>query len=221
MIQKLDIKQFIPTHIKSGIKGNLYKPIIESKETNYIISYWRNVFNQTGMVGRRKYVSSLPRNIKLNKETLEVIGLLQGEMSKTHRGPVTFCNSEPRLIKKVLDWFADYLDLSQDKWHWYIKINLPVQANEELNKLLEEELVDFWMLNCPLKYDMKYPKTLSFVRKSKNLIPKNEGTLIIERRNPIFVQTLQKLVNDITLSMLERSEEEINWFMRGIIAAES
>ncbi len=221
-MQTIDMKQFIPDRFNSGILGTTYPAEIEEEASSYRVRYWRNVSNHTKrIVGKRKLEDTLPKTLKLDNRTFEVLGLLQGEMSKTNRGPITFCNSRPELMNLVLLWFAEEMGIPVERWHWYIKLNLPEPKNQELKTLLKEELVEHWMRQSPIGFEMGFPTKLSFIKNSKNRIAKNNGTLIIERRAPIFVQTLQKLVKDTTFSMPERSREEIIAYMRGIIAAEA
>ncbi|MFH1400004.1 MAG: hypothetical protein ABIH41_00650 [Nanoarchaeota archaeon] len=221
MQQTLDLRQFIPNPIVSGMKGNTYRTNIQSINRTYSVTYLTNVSNWAGSnVGKRRRIGSVPKEIQLNSETFEVLGLLQGEMSKTQRGPITFCNCQPTIMEQVLNWFDEEFKIASKEWHWYIKLNIPKQK-DELNQVLKEELIDYWMTNTSVVYEKRFPTTLSFVNQTQNQIPKNNGTLIIERRDPVFVQTLQKLVNEVTFSMPHRSIVEIKSYMRGIIAAES
>ncbi|MBR9692737.1 hypothetical protein GOV07_02275 [Candidatus Woesearchaeota archaeon] len=217
-----NMKQFIPDRFNSGILGNTYPAEIEEEHDCYRVRYWRDVSNQTKkIVGKRKLEDTIPKNVNLDKRAYEALGLLQGEMSKTNRGPITFCNSRPELINLVLVWFLEEMKIPLDNWHWYIKLNIQEPQNPDLKKVLTEELTEFWMRKSPIHYELRFPKTLSFIKNTQNEAPKNNGTLIIERRAPIFVQTLQKFVKDMTFSMPERSREEIIAYLRGIIAAEA
>jgi hypothetical protein len=221
MMETIDMKQFIPDRFNSGILGNSYPAEIFDEKNHYCVRYWRDVSNQTKrIVGKRKLEDRIPKEIALSRSTFEVLGLLQGEMSKTSRGPITFCNCRPEVINHVLRWFSEEFKLRLSNWHWYIKLNIQ-EPHEELKEVLTQNLIEYWMSNVGLSYHMRFPKTVSFIKNTKNQITKNDGTLIIERRAPIFVQTLQKFVNDMTFTMPNRSREEIIAFMRGIIAAEA
>ncbi len=221
MSEPIDMKQFIPTVIKSGILGNTYETEISELQNAYHVRYWRSVSNWTGpRVGWRKLEDTIPKTVSADTRTFEVLGLLQGEMSKTYRGPLTFANCRPELIQLVLEWFDEQFSLPPSQWHWYIKLNIPPPANDAVAGEMAEQLSEYWLGRVRLSYDRRYPRTVSFITNTSNLIPKNEGTLILERRAPIFVQTIQRFVYDMTRSILMRSDEDIVAYMRGIIAAE-
>lgn len=225
MLGEHDFAEFIPAMIKANRRRDgLFKEYpaqISPCGKNYSITYNVPVHNQTGNTGRtRKIMHQFPRKVNIDTFCLEGIGLLQGEMSKTHRGPLTVCNSEPRIIRHFLKWFQDYIDFPLDKWHWYIRTNLP-PFDDELNAVLTGELIEHWMTECDVAYEMRYPKTLTFTPSSKNLVANNEGSLILEFRGNVFVQTVQRFVKKVTSEISEAPKEAIVAYMKGVFAAES
>lgn len=225
MIGEYDLAEFIPAAIKSNKRKDgtftEYPAQLEPCGDKYSVTYAVPVRNQTGDTGKtRKIIHFLPRRIKIDVFCLEAIGLLQGEMSKTHRGPLTICNSEPGIVRHMLRWFEDYIDFPSTEWRWYIRTNLP-PFDDELNYVLTQELIEHWVKECDIDYDERHPKTLTFTPSSKNLVATNDGTLTLETRGNAFVQTVQKIVSEMTSRILDCSDEGITAYMRGIIAAES
>lgn len=216
----LDIRKFVPPKVKSGIKGNKYKTKIKVLSDDYFIaSYKTNTSNQySSNNGFKEFSTKFPMYLSIDESVAEVLGFLQGEMSKTHRGPLTFVNLDVNIINKVLIWFKKEWSINFNDWNWYIKLNM-LEPNPELSEIISEELIEHWMNSCPIEYSKKYNKTVSYTKNTKYPL-KNMGSLIIERRNPLFVQTVQKLVEKFTASIVTQDVKIIRGFMRGIIAAE-
>ena len=127
-METVDLRLFIPAEICSGRSGNVYTLTVLDLDNCYRVMYSRPSSNQTGrIVGQRTHQHTLPKALTLDKLTFEVLGLLQGEMSKTVRSALTFANSEPVLINLVLEWFVRESLASPSDWSWYIKLNLPLQ----------------------------------------------------------------------------------------------
>ena len=213
---KINLKKFIPKIIKSGKKGNEYLSKTEEKESYFKISYTTNHNNNS----KRKHTTIIPKKINRNKETFEVLGLLQAEMGKTQNGCLVFANSEYKLVNKVLNWFKKEFDISFQTWKWYVRINLQEPEDEELKEILTEEAMDYWICHSKIVQNRNHPKALCFVKDTKNEIPKNNGTLMIEYKSNLFSQIIKKYVKEISYNMPNCSKEEIQAFMRGIIAGE-
>jgi hypothetical protein len=215
----LEVKNFVPNLIVSGILGNAYPPIISEHGDCIEISYSRPVSNHTKRtVGYRIHRTTLPKTVLADKQFYFVMGLLQGEMSKTNKRPLTFANSEPEIINSVLSWFSEEFHIAPTHWHWYLRLNI-AKPPEDVHKVLESELVKHWLGLCPLSFDMRYNKTLTYSTTTKSS-RNNSGTLMIERRNPIFVQTIQTLVQHVLTNCEYQDDEAIVAYLRGIIAAE-
>ena len=214
---KIDMASFIPERIHSGYLGNTYPVTVEKDDDTCIVTYDRIVSNHTGGTWWRTHRSQLPEGFQLNKYAFESIGLLQGEMSKTLQRPFTFANSDVTVMNTVLDFFERAFCISRKEWRWYIRVNLP--PSEE-TKTLKSHLTEHWIKACGLSREKQYPVGVSFCNNVQNKELVNNGTVMIERRGPVFIQTVHKLVRDITQSMPRRSEDELIPYMRGIIAAE-
>ena len=218
-------EQYVPAMITSTKKLNgvyrEYPATICAEETFLQIQYAVPISNGIAKnIGKRTISRRLPRLIPRTIESFQIMGFLQGEMSKTHRGPVTICNSEISLIRRTLKWFSNNWGVANKDWHWYIKLNIPEIQDKECVSQLSSELIEYW-LSSGVAYESRFPTTVSFIHNTSNIIPSNQGTLILERRGPVFVQTLQEFISNSFSLALSASQEEIVGFLQGLIAAES
>lgn len=223
-MNQIDVKDHIPAMIRSTkrTKGiyRKFPAVVTDTPTGYRVEYDTLVSNQFAKdCGVRRISRAVPKNITKSVATFEVLGFLQGEMSKTHRGPLTFCNSEPSLMRKALSWFAEEFDVSRDKWSWYIKMNI-AHPGKKCVLQMQSELIEHWLLTGVV-YEKRFPTTLSFIGDSAREVPANDGTLIVERRGPVFVQTFQLLVNNVFSNLHNEQEKLIVAFLRGLLAAEA
>ncbi len=216
----LELRPFIPEQVVSGRKGNSYPLQVEQGDKTYILSYYCAVSNQTNrIVGKRKHTITIPSEIPWDEDTLEVLGLLQGEMSKTVRNNLTFANSDLSIMKKVIVWFERSNLVQANEWNWYIKYNHP-PLNGAAYYALEDDSAPVWIWYCNLNPEMSYPKRLSFIKNAPQKKPNTLGTLLIEKQAKIFDQVINKLLQDVLQSMPSREPKEIAAYLRGIIAAE-
>lgn len=63
------------------------------------------------------------------------IGLYWGEGSKNNG--VRFCNSDPAIIKVMMQWFRENIKLSEDRFMMYININ-------DIHKERIDDVIDYW-----------------------------------------------------------------------------
>ena len=221
----LSVKSFVPQTIVStkrydGIFRE-YPVRIHELEEQIDVEYSVPISNQTGDTGAlRSFSRTFPKTLPSTQKTFQVLGLLQGEMSKTHNRALTFANTEPALINYVLDWFEQTNLLLCTDWKWYIKINLPPQGTE-IDEQLSCELKEHWATVTDVHWDRSYPTVLSFTPTSPRQVPVNDGCLMLEHRNSLFTQTVQKIVKTMTWQMPRCDEQQVIWYMQGIIAAES
>ena len=222
--QKICLREFIPSKV---IRKNSPEKSFELNRKdieNYIkLSYFTNLHNHTGLVGKKKYELLLPKYVRKNQETLEVLGLLQAEMGKQHDGKIVFCNHEYKLVKKVMKWFEKEFDLPKDSWKWYIKVNINEPSDENYRKEVEDKVINYWISKMRLSLDWAYPKKVSYIKNTKNtkLGFYDYGTLIIEIGSNLFSQILKNFVKNTFYNILQYNDNEIRWFMKGIIAGES
>jgi len=218
------LKEFIPEKALSSENSNkCYNLKIIDDEIYLTLSYLVDLYNQTGCVGKRCYTLLLPKYIKRNLETFEVLGLLQAEMGKQHDGKIVFCNHEYQLINKVIKWFEKEFDFSKDQWKWYIKVNINEPSNLNYRKLIEDKVIRHWIKRTGLSLKQAYPKKVSYIKNTKNKKLKfyDYGTLIFEKRSNLFSQIIKRLVKNSFHNILKCEDNEIRAFMKGIIAGES
>ncbi len=220
-METTDIRQFIPELIVSGVHQNQYVLHVQDNNDHYYTWYETPVANQKGHVGMRIYDENVPKSVIFDEDTYEVLGLLQGEMSKTYRQTLTFANSEPGIINKVLAWFEKTEFAKKSVWRWYVRVNLKEPADLSVKQEIDCRTAQEWIKLCNLNPSLAYDKRVSYIASTKNERLDGIGTLMVERASPIIIQTVLKMVSDMTLSMPRRSAEEIAAYMRGIIAAES
>src|SRR3989344_1620853 len=222
--QKICLKEFIPEKVicKNSLEKSFDLNVLDDG-IYLMFSYFTDIHNQLGKVGRKEHNLLLPKFIKRNKETFEVLGLLQAEMGKQHDGKVVFCNHEYRLIKKVIDWFEEEFNISKDSWKWYIKVNINEPSDESYKKEVEDKVINYWISKMKLSLEQSYPKKVSYIKNTSNTKLRfyDYGTLIIERGSNLFSQILKNFVKKFFHEVLLCADNEIRWFMEGIIAGES
>jgi len=222
--KRLPLNEFLPINIfTEKDKKQSYDLKTEDNSDHITLSYQTPVFNQKGRCGHRKFVYMIPQNISRNQETFEVLGLLQAEMGKKQDGKIVFCNHEYQLNNKVLHWFDKEFDFPKDEWKWYIKVNINEPEGKHYQTEIEEKVIKHWIEKTGLSLEMAYPKRVSYIKNTKNkkLRFYDYGTLIFEHRNNLFSQVIKNLVRKVFYNILKYSDDEIRWFMKGIIAGES
>ncbi|MBI5391473.1 hypothetical protein HZB00_00565 [Candidatus Woesearchaeota archaeon] len=110
-----DLKEFLPDLIITS-SGKQCKLNAGADKLYISLAYQTEQFNNA----KGEFSFTIPRFISKNQETFEVLGLLQGEMGKTHNGCLVFANSEPKIINKVLKWFERELEIKRVHWKWYL-----------------------------------------------------------------------------------------------------
>ncbi len=213
-----DLIEFIPKVVLSG-KEVKEIPLNFGYDEIYIsLSYF--VYSISN--GSKEYDFSIPRFINKNKETFEVLGLLQAEMGKTHNGCLVFANSEPRIINKVIKWFEEELQITKEYWKWYIKVNVKEDINLDYKKELENNVINYWLNKTALKLHQAYPKLVTYSKvKHERLRDYFYGTLIIEFKNNLFSEIFKNFLKTITYEkLLYSGEDYVRSFIKGIIAGE-
>lgn len=222
-MNKFNLFNFIPEKVLCGKNQTEYSISFDSVENDCInLSYLTSLHNQTGLCGKRKYLLTIPAFIFRNNETFEVLGLLQAEMGKTNNGCINFSNHEFQLINKVINWFERELNLTSDKWRWYIKVNMNEPEQGEFRKNFENKIINYWLNNAKINPTKAHPKTVTYIKNTENKELKNDdyGTLIIEYKLNLLSQIIKRFVKLMTENMFNFDNEEIRCFMRGILAGE-
>ncbi|MBU3940688.1 MAG: hypothetical protein KKH88_02040 [Nanoarchaeota archaeon] len=213
-----DLIKFIPQKIVVGSKNNLADLRVKQNKATICLSYKTQHYNNAF----KKHSLIIPRFIKKSNETFEVLGLLQGEMNKTQNGCITFANSEPKIINKVLKWFEKECDISKNNWKWYLAINMQEPSDKLYKYKIENKIIRYWLDKTKIKVENSYPKKISYRRVVHNKLKKAYyGCLMVEFKNNLFSQIFKKFLKTIVYdNLIEEDKENIKAFMRGIIAAE-
>jgi hypothetical protein len=223
--QRIDLREFIPQKIQSGRFGHVYDTHVEELEDHYLIYYLTEVHNKVGIYpAAKKYSDKIKKSVSRRSLTFEVLGLLQGEMSKTYNKTIIFANCEPNINREVMDWFSNELGITHDDWHWYIKVNINKPDDFAYQKQIEDKVISYWLKETKINLERRYPTTVSYIKHTVNKILRENdyGTLIIEYKSNIVSEIFKNFVKKITYEHLVNCKhEEIKSFMRGIIAAES
>jgi predicted CopG family antitoxin len=222
--KKICLKEFIPEKVMNKHdNGKSYDINIIEDECYLTLSYEVDAHNQHGKIGQRCFTLLLPKYIRRNKETFEVLGLLQAEMGKQLDGKIAFCNHEFQLINKIFKWFDKEFDLAKDKWNWYIKLNINEPSDTTYKREVEDKVINYWMQKSGLSIEQSYNKKVSYIKHTPNkqLGFYDYGTLIIEYANNLFSQVIKQLVKKIFYDISNFENAEISGFMKGIIAGES
>ena len=220
--QKICLKEFIPERVINAKNTKSFE--VQIWDTDINLTVWYSVMlNQKGLIYKKEYEILIPRYIKRNSQTFEVLGLLQAEMGKKQDGKVTFCNHEYKLINKVMTWFEKQFEFPLHRWKWYIKVNINEPIDTKYKKKVEEKVINHWIRKSGLSLQQSYPKKVSYVKKtnSTKLGFCDYGSLIIEHRGNLFSQIVKNLVRNMSQNILCCETLEIRDFMRGIIAGES
>lgn len=220
---KIDLLEFIPNKVKCGKELKEY-PLNSKIEENHIMFYYiTKMMTPIKSNAEREYSLTIPRYINRNKETFEVLGLLQAEMGKTDNGCISFSNHEPRLINKVLKWFEKEIEISPYQWKWYIKLNINEPEDRDYEREIKEKVITYWLSKAKINPEKRYPKTVSYIKNTKNKMLGfyDYGTLIIEHKSNLLSQIIKKYVKLMSHRIPNLEKEEINGFMKGILAGES
>ena len=167
--QKICLEEFIPSKVICKNFPEKSFELNRDEISNYInLSYFTELHNHKGLVGKKKYELLFPKYVRRNQETFEALGLLQAEMGKQHDGKIVFCNHEYKLVKKVMEWFEKEFDLPKDSWKLYIKVNINESSDVNYKKEVEDKIINYWSSKIGLSLKWSYPKKVSYIKNTKN-----------------------------------------------------
>jgi len=214
----IDLKEFIPNKVLVGKKPNKSDLNIEIKENDIKLFYSTLHSNNS----KRKHHLIIPRYIKNNKETFEVLGLLQAEMRKTYDGAVSFTNHEYRLVNNVMLWFKKEFDINFGWWKWHLTVNINKPEDENYKKEIEAKLLQYWIKKSPVLKENANPVSVIYIKNTKNKKLKfyDHGSLNIYYKSNLLSQIIKKYVKEMSFLVPTLDRENIRNFMKGIIAGE-
>jgi len=216
----------IPELISDSITtqhGSVYKI---SKE-NYDKDKFKFVYKTNSRHKNKELVfeSIIPKKIPLDTQTLNVIGLLEAEMTKRGtKNHIVFTNSESKLINEILDWFQKYFEIKRNQWKWLIEFNKKLVNYESYKETKAREMssINFWVKNSKINKENHYPKWCVY----RGL---DEGSLETENKWGILIVTygntaIRKVVSDILKRFPEfidkLSKRELSFYLNGLFCGE-
>ncbi|MDP1694083.1 MAG: hypothetical protein Q8L34_00925, partial [Candidatus Woesearchaeota archaeon] len=221
--QYLDLLEYLPEKIVTD-SGKEYPLNVTFDEEHIMVNYHLEAIAPSG-IGFQEHSYTLLRYIAQTEETFEVFGLLQAEMGKTPNGNLSFPNHESCIITKVMRWFAEVFNLSNDTWRWSVKLNINEPTDQAYKEQVETKVINHWIQRTKISPEKAYPKKVTYVNenytKNKILSFYDYGTLVLEYKNKLFSDIIKHFVKKITYEkILTFDKELIRGFMRGIIAGE-
>lgn len=220
----LDLLEYLPKTIFT-VGREEYPLQVTADDTHITVSYFLAKVSPTGSAGFQEYSYTLPRFISKTEGTFEVLGLLQAEMGKIPNGNLSFPNHEYCIVKQVMRWFAEELELSCDSWRWSVKLNINEPTDKTYQEQIEKKVINHWVKRTKISYYEGYPKTVTYVNENythhKELRSRDYGTLVLEYKNKLFSDIMKNFVKKIIYEkILTFDQPLIRGFMRGIIAGE-
>src|SRR5438132_3800807 len=103
MLQKINLPKLCKNLDVLGDKAKFKFPLKYELMENKVKFFYETGY---GRFEPRPFI--LPQEIVVDKNLLTVFGLLQAEMTKVHYLTFDFSNSNPILIKFVIDYFGNY-----------------------------------------------------------------------------------------------------------------
>lgn len=219
---KIELKYFIPKYILSGKNQKEYLVNLTDDDFYLNLNYSVDLSGNRSFNPKKIYSLAIPSYISWNKETFEVLGLLQAEMGKTNNGCISFCNNQYKLVKNVIKWFEKELEIKSSDWRWYIKVNLNKPEDNKYKEKIESKVINHWLNKLPIDKNKAHPTIVSYIKNTKNkkLEFYDYGTLIIEYKSNLLSQIIKRFVRAMSYSVPLLGRDENKYFIRGIIAGE-
>ena len=210
----MDLTDYLPTEI--NISTNSTHKLLALATNNIInLRYITPVSNQTNLiVGKRIHNFKIPRNVSSN---FRVLGLLQAEMSKgKNNGKIQFVNSEPEILKLVIDWFKEF-GLQIRDWKWRITINKKLNYDKEM----EIKIKEFWKRQTYFLDEnfkgIRYSEFEGSMLKNTSIW----GSVTIEAGNTILRGLIVGVLDKVFNNLVNLSDKEKLEFLDGFCSGES
>lgn len=150
-----------------------------------------------------------PVYIPINKDTLEVFGLLQGEGLKKGCEDFQFSNTNYDIIKKFLDYFEKYWNIDRKRWSAVIEYRLPNLTENE-----EKLLLNFWQkLGCFNNIKIFHRKSLISPYASK------KGSFLIRIHSSVLHILINSLLNEIK-KLVESEPSYAIYYLKGLLSSD-
>ena len=160
----------------------------------------------------------LPKEIEMVDELMEVAGIMDGELHKKARKSggmgVKITNSEPQIIKKVVDVFEKHFKIPKEMWRASLIMNMK-NSVKEWNHIEDKKLKKFWseVTGIPIQ---NFGKTTVMLKYQSKHSP--HGILQIRIPSLLFWKFIMAFLKYVRKLM--KSKELVIPYLRGLIAAE-
>jgi len=150
---------------------------------------------------------SLSKQIQLNKETFLIFGLLQAEGTKSLRyADFQFSNSNPSIVRMVLDYFIRYWKISKQFW----SVEIYYWRKDFLEK--KDYLKKFWMKNLNIKnINVREGTKYRLSRKAKKY-----GVASLRLNNKAMAGMILNFLYKIVQPLVERNPIYVGWYLIGL-----
>ncbi len=199
----LDILSVIPTNTTKNKKIHVI-----TKDNNRIIVW----------IPSCKYWLDITRNLLLDNDLFEFLGLIQGESYKKFaRGSyLDFTNSEPNLINKFLNFCEKKLNIPKKLW-----IGEVAYTGNALSKMQKESLKRYWNRHCNINL-RKISNVHIYKSKSENHISKAlYGTFHVRFTSQVAGEIVIGILRNVQNQKILFEDERFSYaFLRGLFAAD-
>jgi len=158
-----------------------------------------------------------PRFARVDDKFFELIGFLDGEMSKkiskTGGSALKISNAEPIIIREIIKRFNKYFNIHKNSWTASLVLNNKLN---QFHEIADNELKDFWAKNVGLPKN-RFTKT-TLQKKYKSLFS-NNGIIQIRYSNTLFFRILLDILKN-TRKIIIQDKESCAAYIRGVAAGE-
>jgi len=182
----------------------LFKIYIKRKRVHCLIAPDNK--NKLWIWIERESINIVPRYINPDKELFRLLGLIQGDGTKTHDRRLEFSNSDPNLINLFIDYLGKNFNVSKSKWGARI-----VYTNKIRDSTLEKTLINHWTNKTEIPKE-NFVKTKWY----EGTPDAKRGSLQLYLCNSIYRELFIGLLD--TLPVIEMPYAR--WFMQGVFASD-
>lgn len=186
---------------------------------NYLrLSLYKNeiAFWYTSGEGQVRFVI-LPKFIDIDEGFFELIGFLDGEMSKKINmgggSALKISNTESLIIKEIIERFKKYFNINPDSWTASLTFN---NKSNIFNGQIDKRLKKIWSEEIGLSKN-RFTKT-TFQKKYNSLFSQ-KGIIQIRYSNTLFFLIFLDLMENLNNLILKNYDYCVS-YIRGIAAAE-
>lgn len=209
-IEKLDLVELCKNQRVLGYGKKLSFPLKFELGENNIVKFWY----ETGHGRFEPNPIYLPRFVSLNEYTFNAFGLIQAESTKQNSTFFDFTNSEPELVKFIIDYF-DQVWLVNRKL-WKLKI---FYWKGILTKNIEEKIKKFWSNFLDISENNVKIKQGTYYRLSEK--SKSEYGVVSSRiNNKTFRAIVLYFLSNIIKPTVEINKKKAIFYLRGLLGGD-